>query len=132
MSNEYNSMEENNNNIFHTRKDRIRLISRKRGRGRKTSYSSNKNNSLTINKNNSNENLYSSNNNSNNNNFNNNNNNKNSLELNYYLLKDIKAKKINKIKGLFEIIHGSDELFTIINKILYKYYKYKKNSNIIN
>ena len=131
MSNEYNSIEENNNNIFHTRKDRIRLISRKRGRGRKTSYSSNKNNSLTINKNNSNENLDSSNNNSNNN-INNNNNNKNSFELNYYVLKDIKAKKINKVKGLFDIIHGPDELYMIIYKILYKYYKYKKNSNIIN
>ena len=127
-SNEYNSIEENNNNnIFHTRKDRIRLISRKRGRGRKTSYSSNKNNSLTINKNNSNENLDSSNNNSNNNS-----NNKNSYELNYYILKDIKAKKINKVKGLFEIIHGPDELFMIINKILYKYYKYKKNNDINN
>ena len=127
MSNEYNSFEDNN--IFHSRKDRIRLISKKRGRGRKTSYSSNKNNSITINKNNSNENLDSSNNNSNNNI---NTNNKNSFETNYYVLKDIKAKKINKVKGLFEIIHGPDELFMIINKILYKYYKYKKNNNIIN
>jgi len=127
ISNEYNSFEDNN--IFHSRKERIRLISKKRGRGRKTSYSSNKNNSIILNKNNSNENLDSSNNNSNNNI---NTNNKNSFETNYYVLKDIKAKKINKVKGLFEIIHGPDELFMIINKILYKYYKYKKNNNIIN
>ena len=124
MSNEYNSMEDNNH-IFHSRKDRIRLISRKRGRGRKTSYSSNKNNTLNINKNNSNENLDTSNNNLNNSI-------KSPFDTNYYVLKDIKAKRINKVKGLFEIIHGPDELYLIINKILYKYYKFKKNTNAVN
>ena len=123
MSNESNSIE--NNNIFRTtKKEKIRLINKKRGRGRKTSYSSNKNNSISMNKNNSNENLDSSN--------NNNTNNKNPFELNYYILKDIKAKKINKVKGLYEIIHGPDELYMIVNKILYKYYKIKKNGSILN
>ena len=123
MSNESNSIE--NNNIYRTtKKEKIRLINKKRGRGRKTSYSSNKNNSISMNKNNSNENLDSSN--------NNNTNNKNPFELNYYILKDIKAKKINKVKGLYEIIHGPDELYMIVNKILYKYYKIKKNGSILN
>ena len=51
---------------------------------------------------------------------------------NYYFLRDIKTKKIIKCKGLFEIIHSTEELFLIINKILYKLYKYKKISNISN
>ena len=50
---------------------------------------------------------------------------------NYYYLRDIKSKKI-KCKGLFEIIHSPDELHLIINKILYKLYKYKKAYNIAN
>ena len=51
---------------------------------------------------------------------------------NYYFLKDIKSKKIIKCKGLYEIIHSPEELFLIINKILYKLYKYKKIYNISN
>ena len=50
---------------------------------------------------------------------------------NYYYLRDIKSKKI-KCKGLFEIIHSSDELHLIVNKILYKLNKYKKVYNIAN
>ena len=51
---------------------------------------------------------------------------------NYYFLKDIKSKKLIKCKGLFEIIHSTEELFLIINKILYKLYKYKKINGISN
>ena len=51
---------------------------------------------------------------------------------NYYFLRDIKSKKLIKCKGLFEIIHSPEELFLIINKILYKLYKYKKIYNIAN
>ena len=122
ISNESNSY--NDENIFNNEKrDKLRL-NKKRGRGRKTSYSSNKNNSLSQNKNSSNDILDS-----------NNNNNvviKNNIELNYYILKDIKAKRINKVKGLYDIINSPDELFMIVNKILYKYCKYKKNNNTLN
>ena len=51
---------------------------------------------------------------------------------NYYYLRDIKSKKIIKCKGLFEIIHSPEELYLIINKILYKLYKYKKIYNVAN
>ena len=51
---------------------------------------------------------------------------------NYYFLRDIKSKKLIKCKGLFEIIHSPEELFLIINKILYKLYKYKKICGISN
>ena len=122
ISNDSNSY--NDENIFNNEKrDKLRL-NKKRGRGRKTSYSSNKNNSLSQNKNSSNDILDS-----------NNNNNvviKNNIELNYYILKDIKAKRINKVKGLYDIINSPDELFMIVNKILYKYCKYKKNNNTLN
>ena len=121
ISNESNSF--NDENIFNGEKrDKLRL-NKKRGRGRKTSYSSNKNNSLSQNKNCSND------------IFDTNNNNvviKNNIELNYNILKDIKAKRINKVKGLYDIINSPDELYMIVNKILYKYCKYKKNNNTIN
>jgi hypothetical protein len=51
---------------------------------------------------------------------------------NYYYLRDIKSTKSIKCKGLFDIIHTADELFMIINKILYKLYKYKRQYNISN
>ena len=121
ISNESNSF--NDENIYNGEKrDKLRL-NKKRGRGRKTSYSSNKNNSLSQNKNCSNDILDT------------NNNNvviKNNIELNYNILKDIKAKRINKVKGLYDIINSPDELYMIVNKILYKYCKYKKNNNTIN
>ena len=121
ISNESNSF--NDENIYNGEKrDKLRL-NKKRGRGRKTSYSSNKNNSLSQNKNCSND------------IFDTNNNNvviKNNIELNYNILKDIKAKRINKVKGLYDIINSPDELYMIVNKILYKYCKYKKNNNTIN
>ena len=103
-------------------------LKKKRHR-RKSSYSNsdNKNNylPLNINKNSDIE---------NNNNINNiNSNNDDSLNNdNYFFLRDIKSKKLVKCKGLYEIIHSSDELFLIINKILYKLNKYKKNYNNVN
>ena len=60
-----------------------------------------------------------------------NDNNNNSNNMNYYTLADIKANKLNKIKGLYDIIQSNEELYMIINKILFKYYKFKK-PNIIN
>ena len=95
-------------------------IGRKRRRRRKSSYSnsSNKNNSLPVNviktSDASNNNLDSVNND------------------NYYFLREIKSKKFIKCKGLYEIIHSSEELYLIVNKILYKLYKYKKIYNISN
>jgi hypothetical protein len=97
-------------------------LGRKRRRRRKSSYSnsSNKNNSLPVNVNvikaadSPNNNLDFSN------------------SDNYYFLRDIKSKKLIKCKGLYEIIHTSEELFLIVNKILYKLYKNKKNYNISN
>ena len=95
-------------------------IGRKRRRRRKSSYSnsSNKNNSLPVNviktSDASNNNLDSDNND------------------NYYFLREIKSKKFIKCKGLYEIIHSSEELYLIVNKILYKLYKYKKIYNISN
>ena len=103
-------------------------LKKKRHR-RKSSYSNsdNKNNylPLNINKNSDIE---------NNNNINNiNSNNDDSLNNdNYFFLRDIKSKKLVKCKGLYEIIHSSDELFLIINKILYKLNKYKKSYNNVN
>ena len=124
-SNESNSISEGNYFKIE-KKDKNIKLNRKRGRSRKLSYSSNKNNSGTLNKNNSN--------NSNEIQETNNNNNiiKNNFEFNYYILKDIKAKKINKVKGLYEIFHSPDELEMVVNKILYKYYKFKKNGNLVN
>ena len=93
---------------------------RKRRRGRESSYSnsSDKNNSSPVNiiktSEASNNNVDSSNND------------------NYYFLRDLKSKKFIKCKGLYEIIHNSEELHLIVNKILYKLYKYKKNYNISN
>ena len=122
ISNESNSY--NDDNVFNTEKrDKLKL-NKKRGRTRKTSYSSNKNNSFSQNKNSNNDILDT-----------NNTTNvviKNNIELNYYILKDIKAKRINKVKGLYDIINSPDELFMIVNKILYKYCKYKKNNNTMN
>jgi hypothetical protein len=113
-SQDSNSSIENN-----SKKDKIRL-NRKRGRARKVSNSSNKNNNNSIesNKKYSNEIIE-------------NNNKSNNLDKDYYYLKDIKSQKLD-VKGLYEIVHTPEELYMIINKILYKYYKYKKNCNIIN
>jgi hypothetical protein len=127
-SNESNSISEGNYFKIEKKEKNIKL-NRKRGRSRKLSYSSNKNNNSGLNKNNSNNNsneIQDTNNNSNTNII------KNNFEFNFYVLKDIKAKKINKVKGLYEIFHSPEELEMVINKILYKYYKYKKNGNIIN
>ena len=127
-SNESNSISEGNYFKIE-KKEKNRKLNRKRGRSRKLSYSSNKNNNSGLNKNNSNNNsneMQNTNNNSNTNII------KNNFEFNFYVLKDIKAKKINKVKGLYEIFHSPEELEMVINKILYKYYKYKKNGNIIN
>ena len=128
------SNESNNNSIAENqyfrieKKERKMRLNKKRGRSRNFSYSSNKYNSEAINKinsnNNSNEIVETNNNNTNNI--------KSSIEWNYYILKDIKAKKINKVKGLYEIINSPDELLMIVHKILYKYYKYKKNGNLTN
>ena len=101
--------------------DKNIILNKKRVRPRKNSYSSNKNNSSSSNKNNNNENILELNNNLDNND-----------NTNYFVLRDIKSKKINKIKGLYEIIRTPDELYLILNKILYKYNKYKKNSAIAN
>ena len=121
ISNESNSVTDNN--FFNTEKnDKNIRLNKKRGRSRKLSYSSNKNNSGNgNNKNNYNE-------------IDSNNNiiNKNGFEMNYYFLKDIKTKKITKVKGLYDIFHSPEELFMIVNRILYKFYKYKKNSNTLN
>ena len=105
-----------------------KLTRKKRGRKKSSnSNSSNKNNTLplNINKNTDIENI---------NNMNSNSiyNNDSSNNDNYFFLRDIKSKKLVKCKGLFEIIHTSDELFLIINKILYKLNKYKKNYNNVN
>ena len=93
---------------------------RKRRRGRESSYSnsSDKNNSSPVNIIKTNE--------ASNNNVDSSNND------NYYFLRDLKSKKFIKCKGLYEIIHNSEELHLIVNKILYKLYKYKKNYNISN
>ena len=111
-SQDSNSSIENN-----SKKDKIRL-NRKRGRARKVSTSSNKNNnnSTESNKKYSNEIIE-------------NNNKSNNLDKDYYYLKDIKLQKLD-VKGLYEIVHTPEELYMIINKILYKYYKYKKNSEL--
>jgi hypothetical protein len=105
-----------------------KLTRKKRGRKKSSnSNSSNKNNTLplNINKNTDIENINNINGNSIHNNDSSNND-------NYFFLRDIKSKKLVKCKGLFEIIHTSDELFLIINKILYKLNKYKKNYNNVN
>ena len=105
-----------------------KLTRKKRGRRKSSnSNSSNKNNTLplNINKNTDIENINNINSNSIHNNDSSNND-------NYFFLRDIKSKKLVKCKGLFEIIHTSDELFLIINKILYKLNKYKKNYNNVN
>ena len=105
-----------------------KLTRKKRGRKKSSnSNSSNKNNTLplNINKNTDIENINNINSNSIHNNDSSNND-------NYFFLRDIKSKKLVKCKGLFEIIHTSDELFLIINKILYKLNKYKKNYNNVN
>ena len=95
-------------------------LGRKRRRRRKSSYSnsSNKNNSLPVNV------IKAADAPNNNLDFSNSD--------NYYFLRDLKSKKLIKCKGLYEIIHTSEELFLIVNKILYKLYKNKKNYNISN
>ena len=109
-------------------KDKKLTKKKRHRRNSSNSNSSNKNNSLPLNiiKNNDIENNI---NNINNNNINNNDSINND---NYFFLRDIKSKKLVKCKGLFEIIHDSDELYLIINKILYKLNKYKKNYNNVN
>ena len=110
-------------NLYDERTEKNQRLKLKRKRERKSSNSSNKNNSdeekniKNDDKNNNKEIMDNDNNNSNN--------------MNYYALADIKANKLNKIKGLYDIIQSNEELYMIINKILFKYYKFKK-PNIIN
>ena len=129
-SNESNSNEDDN--FFNSdKKERNNILNKKRGRGPKISSLSIKSNSAAINKNNNSNNtskeMEEINNENNSNNII-----KSNLDLNYYILKDIKTKKINKVKGLYEIFKSSDELYMVINKILYKFYKYKRNGNMTN
>ena len=119
INEEPNELSHNSNSV--SENDKNSILNKKRPRPRKNSYSSNKNNSPSSNKNNNNDLISEI-----------NSNNENADNMNYYELRDIKAKKINRIKGLYEIIHTPDELYMIINKILYKYNKYKKNSTISN
>ena len=119
INEEPNELSHNSNSV--SENDKNSILNKKRPRPRKNSYSSNKNNSPSSNKNNNNDLISEA-----------NSNNENADNMNYYELRDIKAKKINRIKGLYEIIHTPDELYMIINKILYKYNKYKKNSTISN
>ena len=119
INEEPNELSHNSNSV--SENDKNSILNKKRPRPRKNSYSSNKNNSPSSNKNNNNDLISET-----------NSNNENADNMNYYELRDIKAKKINRIKGLYEIIHTPDELYMIINKILYKYNKYKKNSTISN
>ena len=117
--NEDISVDASNTDNFYDDKEmsNIKILSKKRRR-RSNSNNSNKNNSFPINLNKSNEGS---------NNIN------ESINCdNYYFLRDIKSKKPIKCKGLFEIIHSTEELFVIVNKILYKLYKYKKIYNIAN
>ena len=116
INEEYN--ESSHDNLSISDNDKNFILNKKRTRDRKDSYSSNKNNSLSFKKINNNDIISES--------------NTNNDNMNYYVLRDIKAKKINRIKGLYEIIRSPDELYMIVNKILYKYNKYKKNSNISN
>ena len=119
FENEDISLEASNTDNFYDDKEMIDIkhLNKKRRR-RINSSSSNKNNSFPININKSNESS--------------NNINESIGGDNYYFLRDIKSKKPIKCKGLFEIIHSNEELFVIVNKILYKLYKYKKNYNIAN
>ena len=119
INEEPNELSHNSNSL--SENDKNSILNKKRSRPRKNSYSSNKNNSPSSNKNNNIDQISET-----------NLNNDNNDNMNYYELRDIKTKKINKIKGLYEIIHTPDELYMIINKILYKYNKYKKNSTIPN
>ena len=119
INEEPNELSHNSNSV--SENDKNSILNKKRPRPRKNSYSSNKNNSPSSNKNYNNDLISET-----------NSNNENADNMNYYELRDIKAKKINRIKGLYEIIHTPDELYMIINKILYKYNKYKKNSTISN
>ena len=111
-------------NLYDERTEKNQRLKLKRKRERKSSNSSNKNNSdeekniKNDDKNNNKEIM-------------DNDNNNNSNNMNYYTLADIKANKLNKIKGLYDIIQSNEELYMIINKILFKYYKFKK-PNIIN
>ena len=126
---EYDDMNEASNDISNTDNfyddkeiNGSKKLNRKRRRRRKStnSNSSNKNDNvikpieITNNLTNTNTNIDSANND------------------NYYFLRDIKSKKILKCKGLYEIVQTPDELYLIINKILYKLNKYKKNYNIPN
>ena len=111
-------------NLYDEKTEKNQRLKLKRKRERKSSNSSNKNNSdeekniKNDDKNNNKEIM-------------DNDNNNNSNNMNYYTLADIKANKLNKIKGLYDIIQSNEELYMIINKILFKYYKFKK-PNIIN
>jgi hypothetical protein len=122
--NEVSNEISNTDNFFDDKEIIGKKLNRKRRGRRKSSNSnsSNKNNSLPLVKT-----MDVTNNNANNLNTN--------LDAaindNYYFLRDIKSKKI-KCKGLFEIIHSTDELHLIVNKILYKLNKYKKHFNIPN
>ena len=118
----------NNNNTKYLNKKRIRRISLN-----STGSNNNKNiiPSNSMNNNNNPNILYKNNDTQSNfNDFSDNGSNNNNN--NYYLLRDLKAKKIIKCKGLYDIIHSPEELYLIINKILYKLYKFKKIYNIAN
>ena len=121
---EYNEASNDNSNTdnFDDEKETSDYKHLNKKRNRRISLNSNgnntKNNSVTTN-------IIKSNNNDLQSNFN------DYSDNNYYYLRDIKSKKI-KCKGLFEIIHSSDELHLIVNKILYKLNKYKKVYNIAN
>ena len=104
--NEVSNEISNTDNFFDDKEIIGKKLNRKRRGRRKSSNSnsSNKNNSLPLvktmdvtnnNANNLNTNLDSA------------------INDNYYFLRDIKSKKI-KCKGLFEIIHSTDELYLIV------------------
>ena len=123
--NEVSNEISNTDNFFEDKEIIGKKLNRKRRGRRKSSNSnsSNKNNCLPLNV----KTMDVANNNANNLNSNLD----SAINDNYYFLRDIKSRKI-KCKGLFEIIHSTDELYLIINKILYKLNKYKKNFNIPN
>ena len=50
----------------------------------------------------------------------------------YYLLKDLKLNKNLVCKGLYKIFKSNDEIYMVLNKILYKLSKNKKNYNLPN
>ena len=51
---------------------------------------------------------------------------------NYYFLKDLKLNKNINCKGLYKIFKTNEEIYMVLNKILYKLSKNKKNYNVPN